>query len=100
MGGKLILIRHVLNSMPMYLLQVLKPPKAILIALGWIFNSFLWDKTQEAKRIHWTAWKRDCFPTNEGVLGVRSLGDMVKTFSCKLCGVCINGVLYCRISCF
>lgn len=40
MGGKLILLRHVLNSIPVYLLQVLKPPKAVLIALGRIFNSF------------------------------------------------------------
>ncbi|XP_027171679.1 uncharacterized protein LOC113771278 [Coffea eugenioides] len=66
MGGKLILIKHVLNSMPLYLLQVLKPPKAVLVALGRIFNSFLWDKSHDAKRTHWASWERLCFPTEEG----------------------------------
>ena len=83
-GGKLIMLKHVLNSMPMYLLQVLKPPKAVLVALGRIFNSFLWDKAQDAKRIHWTAWEKMCFPMEEGGLGVRLLADTLKAFSCKL----------------
>lgn len=51
MRGKLILIRHVLNSMPLYLLQVLKPPKAVLVALGRLFNSFLSNKMHETKRM-------------------------------------------------
>lgn len=29
-GGKIILISHVLSSMPLYILQVLSPPKAFL----------------------------------------------------------------------
>ena len=70
--------------MPMYLLQVLKPSKAVLVALGRIFNAFLWDKAQDAKQIHWTAWEKMCFPMEEGGLGVRSLDDMVKAFSYKL----------------
>ncbi|XP_027158364.1 uncharacterized protein LOC113759985 [Coffea eugenioides] len=84
MGGKLILIKHVLNSMPLHLLQVLKPPKTVLVALGRLFNSFLWDKSREDKRTHWASWEKLCFPTEEGGLGVRSLEDMVKAFSHKL----------------
>lgn len=42
-GGKLVLIKHVLSSIPMYLLQVLQPPKAVLVKLGRLFNAFLWD---------------------------------------------------------
>lgn len=44
MGGKLILIKHVLNSMSLYLLQALRPPKVVLVSLGRVFNAFLWDK--------------------------------------------------------
>ncbi|XP_027122245.1 uncharacterized protein [Coffea arabica] len=84
MGGKLILIKHVLNSMPLYLLQVLKPPKAVFVALGRLFNSFLWDKSKDDKRTHWASWEKLCFPTEEGGLGVRLLEDMVKAFSYKL----------------
>ncbi|XP_071926970.1 uncharacterized protein [Coffea arabica] len=35
-GGKLIHLKHVLNSMPLYLLQVLKPPKAL-----WTLKEFI-----------------------------------------------------------
>ncbi|XP_071902709.1 uncharacterized protein [Coffea arabica] len=83
-GEKLILIKHVLNSMPMYLLQVLKPPKVVIVALGKIFNALLWDKAHDSKRIHWASWERLCFPTEKGGLGVRSLNDMVTAFSYKL----------------
>ena len=70
--------------MPLYLLQVLKLSKAVLVALGRIFNSFLWDKALDTKRIHWASWEKLCFPAKVGGLGVRSLDDMAKAFSCKL----------------
>lgn len=81
----------------MYLIQVLKPSKAVLIALERIFNSFLWDKTQEAKRIHWTAWERICFPTDEGGLGVNHWVIWLKPFLASYGSICVNGVLYCWI---
>ena len=40
-GGKLILLHPVPSSIPLYLLQVLYPPKAILQRLGRICNAFL-----------------------------------------------------------
>mgnify|MGYP004717614587 CR=1 FL=1 len=84
MGGKLILIKHVLNSMPIYLLQVLKPPKAVLVALGRLFNAFLWDKSREDKRTQWASWEKLCFPTVEGGLWVRLPGAMDKALAFKL----------------
>lgn len=84
MGGKIILIRHVLSSIPIYLLQVLQPPKAVLIALGRLCNAFLWDHKLNDKRVHWSAWERLCFPQEEGGLGFRSFADVTKAFSCKL----------------
>ncbi|XP_027158457.1 uncharacterized protein LOC113760083 [Coffea eugenioides] len=54
-GGKLVLARHVLASLPMYLLQVLNPPKAVLTRLGKIWG-----------------------------LGFRSFKDMARAFAAKL----------------
>nr|XP_027101056.1 uncharacterized protein LOC113720378 [Coffea arabica] len=82
-GGKRVLARHVLSSLPMYLLQVLSPPKAVITRLGIICNSFLWDCRGE-KRLHWAAWEKLCFPTNEGGLGFRSFKDMARAFAAKL----------------
>ena len=59
---KLVLIERVLASLPMYLLQVLKPPKAILLRLGRICNTFLWDQNSENRRIRWWSWDKVCFP--------------------------------------
>ncbi|XP_027120510.1 uncharacterized protein [Coffea arabica] len=82
-GGKLILLRHVLNSMPLYLLQVSKPPKGVFLRLGRLFNAFLWDG-KDGRRIHWSSWEKLCFPVEEGGLGFRSLLDLEKAFAMKL----------------
>ena len=76
MGGKIILLRHVLGSLPLYMLQVICPPKSVLVALGRICNSFLWDSNVESKRLHWAAWKKLCFSVREDVLRVRSFFDI------------------------
>ena len=52
MGRKLILFKYVLNSMPLYLFQVLKLSKVVIMALERMFNAFLWDKTNDDSRIH------------------------------------------------
>nr|XP_027068031.1 uncharacterized protein LOC113693644 [Coffea arabica] len=82
-GGKLVLARHVLASFPMYLLQVLNPPKAVTTRLGKICNAFLWDDKGE-RRIHWSSWDKMCFPIDEGGLGFRSFTDMARAFAVKL----------------
>ena len=82
-GGKLVLARHVLASLPMYLLQVLNPPKVVLTRLGEICNSFLWDHKGE-RCIHWSSWDKLCFPIDEGGMGFRSFKDMARAFAAKL----------------
>ena len=79
-----MLLRHVLTSMPMYLLQVLDPLRAVLLKLGKVCNAFLWDKNADSKGIHWTSWEKVCYPMAEGGLGFRSYEDMCSTFACKL----------------
>ncbi|EOY25447.1 Uncharacterized protein TCM_016753 [Theobroma cacao] len=56
-GSRITLLRSVLSSMPIYLLQVLKPP---------------------------TAWHNITFPSSEGGLDICSLKDFFDAFSTKL----------------
>ncbi|KAL2519542.1 RNA-directed DNA polymerase (reverse transcriptase)-related family protein [Abeliophyllum distichum] len=83
-GGRITLIRSVLSSLPLYLLQILKPPKAVLKKLESIFARFLWDSKDHTHRLHWKRWKDLCLPTEEGGLGFRRLQDLFDTFSLKL----------------
>lgn len=78
------IIAHVLASMPMFLLQVLEPPRVVMIKLGRICNGFLWDRAGGSKGIHWASWECTCYPLHESGLGFRSFLDMSPSFTCKL----------------
>ncbi|KAL6570158.1 hypothetical protein OROMI_014672 [Orobanche minor] len=83
-GGRLGLIKSVLNSIAFFSLQVLKPPENVIIALERIFNKFLWGTSDNRRRLHWAAWSRLCYPTDEGGLGCRDLHDIIRAGICKI----------------
>ncbi|KAL0454967.1 UNVERIFIED_CONTAM: putative ribonuclease H protein [Sesamum latifolium] len=83
-GDRLQLIRSVLSSMPIYLLQVLNPPISTIQKLEQIFAKYFWSSNTQQRKIHWTKWYNICFPIDEGDLGIRNLRDMITAFSYKL----------------
>ncbi|EOY06960.1 Uncharacterized protein TCM_021522 [Theobroma cacao] len=83
-GGRITLLRSVLSSQPMYLLQVLKPPVTVIEKIERLFNSFLWGDSCDGKKLHWTAWSKITFPVSEGGLDIRNLRDVFEAFSLKL----------------
>ncbi|KAL0283459.1 UNVERIFIED_CONTAM: hypothetical protein Sangu_2888800 [Sesamum angustifolium] len=83
-GGRLALIRSVLQATPLHLVQVIHPPKSVLITIERIFNGFFLGSYNGRKHIHWSSWAKACFSMAEGGLGVRSLADYVRAFSMKL----------------
>lgn len=52
-GGKMILIKYVLSSMPIYLLLALCPPKGVMKRLHQIFARFFWGNSSMERRKHW-----------------------------------------------
>ncbi|KAK4402958.1 hypothetical protein Sango_1036500 [Sesamum angolense] len=85
-GGRLALIRSVLQATPLHLLQVIHPPKSILTTIERIFNGFFWGSYNGRKHIHWSSWGNAWFSVAESGLGVRSLADYVRAISMKLWG--------------
>ncbi|KAK4391557.1 hypothetical protein Sango_1933500 [Sesamum angolense] len=83
-GERLQLIKSVLSSMPIFLLQVLYPPVGIIHKVDQFFAKYFWGTTGDRKKIHWTKWQNICYPNVESRLGVRSLRDVVAAFSLKL----------------
>ncbi|EOY02242.1 Uncharacterized protein TCM_016767 [Theobroma cacao] len=92
-GGRITLLRSVLSSLPMYLLQVLKPPVTVIERIDKLFNSFLWGDLVENKKMHWAEWAKISFPCAEGGLGIRKLEDVCAAFTLKLWWRFQTGVL-------
>ncbi|XP_059310607.1 uncharacterized protein LOC132061950 [Lycium ferocissimum] len=83
-GGKAVLIRSVLQTMPVHLLSVLAPPKCVLNELYKIFARYFWSNKAEGRSRHWIAWKDVCLPIQEGGLGFKSLFDVSNALFAKL----------------
>ncbi|XP_027182183.1 uncharacterized protein LOC113780597 [Coffea eugenioides] len=82
--GKIVLLKHVLSSMPTYLLMAASPPKSIFQELKGMFSNFLWGATEGGSKYHWIRWKDLCVPHEKGGVGLRQLEDVFKPFSIKL----------------
>nr|XP_027109303.1 uncharacterized protein LOC113729178 [Coffea arabica] len=67
-GGRVVLIKSVLSSMPIHLLAAASPPKGILMALEKLFTNFLWGSSDSEDKFHWMRWEDLSRPREEGVL--------------------------------
>lgn len=83
-GGRLILIKHVLSTIPLHVFAVLEPPVAVLTSMERAFSNFLWNHPMSNATRTWSAWPKLAFPYAENGLGVRSFRDLLKAYSCKL----------------
>ncbi|XP_059302171.1 uncharacterized protein LOC132054125 [Lycium ferocissimum] len=82
-GGKAILIKHVLQYQPIYLLAVLKPPNEIFLQIERYMTRFFWGSTDEKMKRHWSSWAKMCYPIEEGGLGFKRLKDISEALAMK-----------------
>ncbi|XP_022014806.1 uncharacterized protein LOC110914313 [Helianthus annuus] len=73
LGGRVTLIRSVLESLPSYYFSIYKAPVKVISDLEKIIKKFLWGGSGEANKIHWVAWDRVASPKNVGGLGICKL---------------------------
>ncbi|XP_027170927.1 uncharacterized protein LOC113770609 [Coffea eugenioides] len=83
-GGKLVLIKYVLSSIPLHLLSATVLPVSVFSMIEKVCSNFLWGSNEGGPRYHWIRWDRLCFPTEEGGVGFRQLRDVYTAFSLKL----------------
>ncbi|KAL3516660.1 hypothetical protein ACH5RR_023562 [Cinchona calisaya] len=74
--GKLVLIKHVLSSITLYLLAALQPPNLVLDQIDRILSNFFWGKDGEYPQRHWIAWKRICQPEECNGLGISAMAAL------------------------
>ncbi|VFQ95836.1 unnamed protein product, partial [Cuscuta campestris] len=82
--GRLILIKHVLSSIPLHILAVQHMPKSVMDILNKKMQNFFWGYRDGKPKYHWKNWRSMCYPTIEGGLGIRHLEDIEAAYSTKL----------------
>jgi len=84
-GGRLILLKFVLSSLPVYFLSFFKAPAGIISSIESIFKRFFWGGSEDSRKIAWINWDSVCVPKENGGLGVRRLGEFNLSLLGKWC---------------
>jgi hypothetical protein len=73
MGGKEILLKAIIQAIPVFAMGVFKIPKQLCKMINDAMARFWWGDTEERNRMHWFAWWKMCIPKNLGGMGFRDL---------------------------
>lgn len=84
MAYHLILIKHVLQSIPMYVHVAMEPHKQVLSAIEHSISKFLSGSYKRTDRRHWMSWEKVCRPTSANGLSIMWLNHLSMAFSGKL----------------
>ena len=72
-SGRLVLIRAVLTSLPVYWFSLAPVPKYILNRLRQLIFSFLWGSTGDKHQLHLVDWKSLSIPLEFGRWDIKNL---------------------------
>jgi hypothetical protein len=73
LGGRVILLNFVLNSIPIFYLSFMKMPANIWKQIVKLQREFLWGGTNRVRKIPWVSWTNVCKSKANGGLGIRDL---------------------------
>lgn len=82
--SRLILVKHVLQAMPVYLFSLLSAPKSVLKDIRGIQRTFLWGGREEKSKFSLVSWDKICRPKMEGGLGLRDPETLSGVFGSKI----------------
>ena len=84
LGGRIVLIQHVLLAIPIHLLSAVVMPESVFRIIERVCSNFLWGSNGGEPKWHWIHWSHLCYPVEEDGAGFRRLRDIYTAFSCKL----------------
>jgi hypothetical protein len=73
LGGRIVLINAVLNSLPIFYLSYMKMPVKVWREVVKIQRDFFWGGLSCKRKLCWVKWEDICKPKKEGGLGVKNL---------------------------
>lgn len=80
------LIQSVLSTIPYYVMviQTALLPLGVCEKLERLMRQFLWESTDEKKKVHLVKWEQVIQPKRQGGLGIRSMHTLNIAFLSKL----------------
>ncbi|XP_026435207.1 uncharacterized protein LOC113332924 [Papaver somniferum] len=72
-AGRLTLLKSCLASLPLYYLYLIHLHVAVEKKLTKIMRNFLWDSSEDKRKMCWVSWKKICTPISKGGLGAKNL---------------------------
>ncbi|XP_026458773.1 uncharacterized protein LOC113359335 [Papaver somniferum] len=81
---RLILVKTVLSSYPLYNMAVYKWPSSVIKIREKLIRNFLWSGNGEVRKYKTLSWKKICVPYTEGGLGIRRLKVLNKILMMKM----------------
>ena len=73
---RLILIKHVLNSIPIHISMIIPLPSKTCLLIERLMRNFLWSSDLERLRSNYVKWETICLPKAKGVLRLRRLKEL------------------------
>jgi hypothetical protein len=73
LGGRIVVINAVLNSLPIFFLSYMKMPVKVWREVVKIQRKFFWAGLVQTRRMCWIKWSAICKPKKEGGLGIKDL---------------------------
>ena len=90
LGGRLVLIRSVLSSFPIYWMALVLIPQSILDKLRQLIFSFLWGSSSKNKKFHLIDWHLLARPTSMGGWGIKHLPNFSLSLRLKSFWIALN----------
>ncbi|XP_021991787.1 uncharacterized protein LOC110888575 [Helianthus annuus] len=72
-GGRVVIIKFVMECLPSYYFSLYKAPKTVIGELESMIKKFFWGGSLEEKKMHWVAWDRVARHKKNGDLGLNKL---------------------------
>lgn len=74
-GGKEVLIKSILQSIPSYAMSCFRIPKSVCEEIERICANFWWGIENGKRKMHWRSWDFLCKPKSMGGLGFRKMDE-------------------------
>lgn len=82
-GGRQVLIKSVIQSLSIYILSAVNPPKGTLELIEKHMANFFWGAVNGKNIYYWSSWENLYFPKNEGGIGLRKMRDIANILAVK-----------------